>query len=315
MKNSEVQLVKYRPNLKYTSPILTNVNPDVEFSPSPTLERLMNKTPSGILGELDNTIEEMEVILERLKRCETEKDVNEYIKAIQSNGTKAKDIEKANAFDITGTTQFECIPLLLDSIEECRKIKYMIKSSIYKDSTNSSLKYYEHRDQTYIDFITKKELNKTMTMSELTTAESIAVMVDCASKMLSNTKSFVKGLISVLNNTLNEVYNGNIANIVQTYGSASLSVLTSLNDINKIQFKKACIECENDKIRYNFSTIIVYIIGIILLMQLFNLQIIHGAEYRETSNTRLTRESVLEADRGKISDSSGTVLAGVKYQY
>lgn len=50
-------------------------------------------------------------------------------------------------------------------------------------------------------------------------------------------------------------------------------------------------------------------------MQLFNLQIIHGAEYRETSNTRLTRESVLEADRGNISDSSGTVLAGVKSQY
>ena len=75
------------------------------------------------------------------------------------------------------------------------------------------------------------------------------------------------------------------------------------------------IQDRNDKIRYNFSTIIVYIIGIILLMQLFNLQIIHGAEYRETSNTRLTRESVLEADRGKISDSSGTVLAGVKSQY
>ncbi len=50
-------------------------------------------------------------------------------------------------------------------------------------------------------------------------------------------------------------------------------------------------------------------------MQLFNLQIIHGAEYRETSNVRLTRESVLEADRGSISDSSGTVLAGVKSQY
>ena len=72
---------------------------------------------------------------------------------------------------------------------------------------------------------------------------------------------------------------------------------------------------KNDRIRYNFVTILVYIIGIILLMQLFNLQIIHGAEYRETSNTRLTRESVLEADRGNISDSSGTLLAGVKSQY
>ena len=71
----------------------------------------------------------------------------------------------------------------------------------------------------------------------------------------------------------------------------------------------------NDRIRYNIITILVYIIGIILLVQLFNLQIIHGEEYRETSNIRLTRESVLEADRGDIKDSSGTTLATVDAQY
>ena len=72
---------------------------------------------------------------------------------------------------------------------------------------------------------------------------------------------------------------------------------------------------KNDRIRYNIITIIVYIIGIILLGQLFNLQIVHGEEYRETSNTRLTRESVLGADRGNIRDSSGTLIAGVESQY
>ena len=71
----------------------------------------------------------------------------------------------------------------------------------------------------------------------------------------------------------------------------------------------------NDRIRYNIITILVYIIGIILIVQLFNLQIIHGEEYRETSNIRLTRESVLEADRGDIKDSSGTTLATVDAQY
>ena len=71
---------------------------------------------------------------------------------------------------------------------------------------------------------------------------------------------------------------------------------------------------ENSKVRYNILTIFVYIIGIILLAQLFNLQIIHGAEYRETSNTKLTRESILEADRGNIKDSSGVNLATVKTQ-
>jgi len=53
----------------------------------------------------------------------------------------------------------------------------------------------------------------------------------------------------------------------------------------------------------------------VLLAQLFNLQIVHGEEYRETSNTKLTRESVLKADRGSIKDSSGTMLASVDAQY
>ena len=54
---------------------------------------------------------------------------------------------------------------------------------------------------------------------------------------------------------------------------------------------------DNSKIRYNIVTILVYVVGIVLILQLFNLQIVHGQEYRETSNTRLTRESTLKAAR------------------
>lgn len=71
---------------------------------------------------------------------------------------------------------------------------------------------------------------------------------------------------------------------------------------------------ENEKVRYNILTILVYIIGIVLLAQLFNLQIVNGEEYRQTSNTKLTRESILEADRGNIKDSSGVKLATVDTQ-
>lgn len=66
----------------------------------------------------------------------------------------------------------------------------------------------------------------------------------------------------------------------------------------------------NVKLRYNLITVFVYVIGIVLLLQLFNLQIIHGEEYRQTSNTRLTRESVLEAARGSMYDRTGTLIAG-----
>lgn len=71
----------------------------------------------------------------------------------------------------------------------------------------------------------------------------------------------------------------------------------------------------DSRIRYNIITTIVYIIGIILLIQLFNLQIIHGAEYRETSNSRLTRESVIKAARGSIKDRTGVELVSTDTGY
>ena len=69
------------------------------------------------------------------------------------------------------------------------------------------------------------------------------------------------------------------------------------------------------KLRYNIVSTFVYIIGIILLIQLFNLQIVHGEEYREQSNTRLSRESTLEAARGNILDQSGNKLASTTLGY
>ena len=69
------------------------------------------------------------------------------------------------------------------------------------------------------------------------------------------------------------------------------------------------------RIRFNIITTIVYIVGIILLIQLFNLQIIHGAEYRETSNSRLTRESIIKAARGSIKDRTGVELVSTDTGY
>lgn len=69
------------------------------------------------------------------------------------------------------------------------------------------------------------------------------------------------------------------------------------------------IKKEHTNFRFNILTIIVYIIGTILIIKLFELQIIKGTQYREISNTRLSRERVLEASRGEILDRSGNILA------
>jgi len=68
-------------------------------------------------------------------------------------------------------------------------------------------------------------------------------------------------------------------------------------------------------LRFNIITVITYIVGIILIFQLFNLQIVNGKEYRETSNTRLTRESTVKAARGNISDATGNKLVTTKTGY
>ena len=76
-----------------------------------------------------------------------------------------------------------------------------------------------------------------------------------------------------------------------------------------LSFKKEKKKARSNlNLRFNILTVFTYIVGIVLIIQLFNLQIVHGAEYREESNTRLTRETTLEAARGEILDRTGNAL-------
>ena len=76
---------------------------------------------------------------------------------------------------------------------------------------------------------------------------------------------------------------------------------------NRISFDRDTAwekEIGNEQInfRFNIITILVYLIGIVLIVQLFNLQILNGEVYREQSNTRLSRVSTIKAARGSIVD-------------
>ena len=72
---------------------------------------------------------------------------------------------------------------------------------------------------------------------------------------------------------------------------------------------------DKKNVRYNILIVLVYIIGIVLLVQLFNLQIVHGEEYLEKSSSRLTRETTILAARGNILDRNGNILAGTTSKY
>lgn len=64
----------------------------------------------------------------------------------------------------------------------------------------------------------------------------------------------------------------------------------------------------SSNLRFNILTAIVLVIGFILICQLINLQLVHGDEYRILSSSRLTRETIITADRGEILDAKGVKL-------
>lgn len=67
--------------------------------------------------------------------------------------------------------------------------------------------------------------------------------------------------------------------------------------------------------RINILTIITYLVGIILIATLFNMQIVKGEKYREISNSRLTKVSNIEGGRGKILDRNGEKYADTRLEY
>ena len=72
---------------------------------------------------------------------------------------------------------------------------------------------------------------------------------------------------------------------------------------------------DKKNVRYNILYILVYVVGIVLIFQLFNLQIVHGEEYLQRANSRLTRETKIRAARGNILDCNGNILAGNEIKY
>lgn len=62
-------------------------------------------------------------------------------------------------------------------------------------------------------------------------------------------------------------------------------------------------------------SVILCIIAIIFVIQLFNIQIINGASYREQAENKIVRTESISASRGEIYDRNGVLLATNKLTY
>lgn len=78
--------------------------------------------------------------------------------------------------------------------------------------------------------------------------------------------------------------------------------------LKKKELKRKKSQIIKINIRYNLLSVITYVIGIILIITLFKIQIIDGLEYRKNSNARLIKRTTIEAKRGDILDRTGKPL-------
>ena len=67
--------------------------------------------------------------------------------------------------------------------------------------------------------------------------------------------------------------------------------------------------------RYGLLAFLTYLVGIILLANLFKIQVIDGKDYREKATSRLVKEVKVEPVRGNIMDRTGTVYAKTDLTY
>lgn len=62
-------------------------------------------------------------------------------------------------------------------------------------------------------------------------------------------------------------------------------------------------------VRFNILMWFIVLVGIIFVLQLYDLQIVNGASYREQSENRLVREIKVSAPRGEVYDRYGKLIA------
>ena len=79
--------------------------------------------------------------------------------------------------------------------------------------------------------------------------------------------------------------------------------------------KRSSKNVKEKNYRYGILAFLTYIIGIILLANLFKIQVIDGKDYREKATSRLVKEVKVEPVRGNIMDRTGTVYAKTDLTY
>ena len=258
LNDKESKYIKYKPNLGFVPKILSKINPDDIYVLPPALEAITDILPSSILQELNDLIQDIAVLGERMAKClQDDVAVGIPFKVYQAAKTSAEPdyevislYENHHATNLKGSIQAETYPILLEMGTELTQYKDFFNKQFYDGKAD-----YEHLDvnadkeKAEIEKIVGDDINGKLSPTVYNKMEVNAQLSRYALNRVENAKKYVKDLNEVLCYTTNQYYNGYVRDVVTTLGNAPTETLKDFNSMNEIKFKQSVEMSEQDSIR------------------------------------------------------------------
>lgn len=254
LTRKEVSYLKYKPELGIRKKILSTVNMDESYIPLPALDRLLDKSPSGLLGEINDAIDMSKMLQERINKCMEDFSIEGQLFSSYVNELKSEDgdkefvrsFEKKNALAINGTSQVDVYPLLYEAELELEQLKLYLSNKFYNTDSVEDLLEASELDVAKAEVVLKKDMNNTLTRADISKLDSDSSIIEITSRKLENCKNLMKQSNILLCSTVNTYYNGNVDDIVAKFGEADIEVLEVINQANIVSFRKSAMLCEQD---------------------------------------------------------------------
>lgn len=248
MRSQDRYILEYRPNIEYRPPksyYPIILKQHTEYTPSNNIFRAISLIPSGLLGEIEDNIQDAKMLANRIASCF---DSKEYLKAREEDKLKARDLLQQNS-KIEGNIQLETLPHVLNTIDNYEILEKILSTIIYKDNKNKDIKELEEIDKKYLDDLIDKQINNKMTDRDINILQTRVIEIEGINRLNNNNKTFIKNLHYMLCSTLNQGYNGNIKGIIKEYSEAENSVLKVLKQTKTVDFNKKSMILSQDEIR------------------------------------------------------------------
>ena len=256
--NKDLDFIHYRPDISYKPKILSIVDADKLYVPIPNIKRLLDTTPSSVLGNVLDTKEMASMMMQRLDKCLEDFSVEgisfpEYSKNLKSENPDyeiLRKFEDNNKSSEHGSVQAEMYPSIYKIENEMTELFNILNNSVYDGHVNpNNLKFAEDNDHAYIEDIVEKDFNNDIKSKETCEIESMSVITEIVNRCSANSNIFLKGLNGSFSGTINAYYGGGITSVLNELFATDDNTLQALKDTSRLSFKKTILTMQNDTIR------------------------------------------------------------------